>query len=126
MRCRNGSQAGWDRTCTPFPAGVHLLLIDLFPPGKRDPQGIHGAVVEDEGGFVLPPDKPLTCVAYLAGAGVETFLEPVAVGDPLPDMPLFLSAETYCPVPLEATYQMAWDGMPAYWRDILTGASTSN
>jgi Protein of unknown function (DUF4058) len=24
--------------------GIHLLVIDLFPPGKRDPQGIHKAV----------------------------------------------------------------------------------
>jgi hypothetical protein len=25
-------------------AGVHLLVIDLFPPGPRDPQGIHRAI----------------------------------------------------------------------------------
>ena len=24
--------------------GVHLLVIDLFPPSKRDPQGIHKAI----------------------------------------------------------------------------------
>jgi hypothetical protein len=37
-------------------------------------------------------------------------------------MPLFLTADTYVPVPLEATYQAAWDGLPAYWRDVLTAA----
>ncbi len=25
-------------------AGVHLLIVDLFPPGPRDPQGIHKAI----------------------------------------------------------------------------------
>jgi len=25
-------------------AGVHVLLLDLLPPGPHDPQGLHGAV----------------------------------------------------------------------------------
>jgi hypothetical protein len=24
--------------------GIHVLVADLFPPGKHDPQGIHGAI----------------------------------------------------------------------------------
>ena len=43
-------------------AGVHLLIVDLFPPGRRDPQGIHKVIwdhIHDEP-FTLPPDKPLT------------------------------------------------------------------
>src|SRR5207302_2112758 len=50
-------------------AGVHLLVVDLFPPGRRDPQGIHKVIwdrLRDEQ-FVLPPDKPLTVAAYAAG-----------------------------------------------------------
>jgi hypothetical protein len=34
---------------------------------------------------------------------------------------LFLSADRYVPVPLEATYQAAYRGVPAYWRDVLEG-----
>src|SRR5947209_19704999 len=103
-------------------AGIHLLMVDLFPPGPRDPHGIHRVIWEEgrEGDFVLPADAPLTCVAYMGGPCPEVFLEPVAVGDPLPEMPLFLSTETYVPVPLDATYQAAWDAVPAYWRDVLT------
>jgi hypothetical protein len=40
-------------------------------------------------------------------------VEPVAVGDPLPDMPVFLTASQYVPCPLEATYQTAWEQLPA-------------
>jgi hypothetical protein len=65
----------------------------------------------------------LTCVAYVGGPGAEAFIEPLGFGDALPDMPLFLTPEVYVPVPLEATYQAAWDGMPAYWRDVLTAPS---
>src|SRR5262249_51880655 len=90
-------------------AGVHLLIVDLFPPTPRDPQGIHRAIWGEgrEGDFALPDDKPLPCVSYGGFPCIEVFLEPVAVGDALPDMPLFLTPEVYVPLPLEPTYQSA-------------------
>jgi hypothetical protein len=105
-------------------AGGHLLIVDLFPPGPRDPDGIHRAVWGDDCGadFHLPDGQPLTCVAYIAGATAEALVEPVASGDVLPEMPLFITPEVYVPVPLEATYEAAWEGMPAYWRGVLTTA----
>jgi hypothetical protein len=107
-------------------SGVHLLIVDLFPPGPRDPEGLHRVIWEDrEGSFALPADAPLTCVSYLGGPIPEVFLEPVALGNPLPEMPLFLTDEIYVPVPLEATYQAAWEDVPAYWRDALTAGASS-
>ena len=106
-------------------AGVHLLIVDLFPPTARDPHGIHRAIwgEDREGSFALPEDKPLTCVSYVGQPALEVFLEPVAVGDGLPDMPLFLSPEIYVPVPLETTYVSAWEAVPDVWREvILSGA----
>src|SRR4051794_1531398 len=49
--------------------GIHLLVIDLFPPTARDPQGIHKAIWDElhEEPFELPPDTPLTLASYLAG-----------------------------------------------------------
>ncbi len=103
-------------------AGIHLLLVDLFPPSPRDPRGIHAAVWGEDCGedYALPADKPLTCAAYVGGADMEAYIEPVAVGDSLPETPLFLTPEVYVSVPLEATYQSAWGAMPTYWRDVLT------
>ncbi len=43
----------------------------------------------------------------------------MAVGDALPDMPLFLTPEVYVPLPLEATYQSAWEAVPAVWQEVL-------
>jgi hypothetical protein len=100
---------------------IHLLLIDPFPPTKRDPQGIHAAIwgeVEDEP-FSLPPDKPLTLVAYECGQTTRAYIEPVAAGDVLPDMPLFLEPGGYILVPLEATYEAAWRSVPRRWRVVL-------
>jgi hypothetical protein len=101
--------------------GIHLLIVDLFPPGPRDPQGIHEAVWREDcdPDYTLPPDKPLTCASYIGGASAEAFIESIGVGDPLPKMPLFLTPDVYVDVPLEATYQSAWDAMPEYWRDVL-------
>jgi hypothetical protein len=36
-------------------------------------------------------------------------------------MLLFLQSEWYVNVPLESTYQKTWHGLPAVWRDALTG-----
>jgi hypothetical protein len=122
---QNGLNAFVRKAREALAAGVHLLLVDLFPPSVRDPEGIHLAVWGEDCGpdYALPADKPLTCVAYVGGAGAEAFIEPVAVGDPLPDMPLFLTPDVYVLAPLEATYQAAWDGLPAYWRDVLSARS---
>ena len=106
-------------------AGTHLLIVDLVPPGAQDPQGIHKAIWDRfaEADFTLPPDEPLTLAAYDAAAGqIAAYVELLAVGDPLPDMPLFLKPEHYVLVPLEATYQAAWEGLPAYWRNVLGSA----
>ena len=105
-------------------AGVHLLVIDLFPPGPRDPQGSHAVVWSEivDDGFRLPPDQPLTLVAYAAGLVKKAYIEPVAVGDALPDMPVFLEPDIYVPVPLEATYRAAFDAVPRRWREELEKA----
>lgn len=103
--------------------GIHLMIIDIFPPGPRDPQGIHKRIWEelDEREFMLPPDRRLTLASYIGGPTQEAFVEPVAVGAPLPEMPLFLTANVYVQVPLEATYQSAWRAVPAVWRKALEG-----
>jgi Protein of unknown function (DUF4058) len=104
-------------------AGIHLLIVDLFPPSKRDPQGIHKLIwdrIRDEP-FELPPDKQLTLAAYSAGNILEGYIEPVAVGDVLPDMPIFLTADQYVPCPLEATYRASWDVFPKALKEPLEG-----
>jgi hypothetical protein len=105
----------------------HLLIVDLFPPTKRDPNGIHGAIwsIFGDEEFRLPPDEPLTLVAYSAGIPKRAYIEPTAVGRPLIDMPLFLTPDVYVPVPLEATYQAAYRGVPRKWRDVLEAALPS-
>jgi hypothetical protein len=106
--------------------GIHLLVIDLFPPSVRDPQGIHRAIWDEvtNDPFEMPPDKQLTTVAYSAGAVKVAYVEPVAVGDLLPDMPLFLEPGLHVPVALEATYQATWNVFPEELRELLVSAQS--
>jgi hypothetical protein len=70
---------------------------------------------------IVPPDQPVTLSSYRATVPVEAYVEHLAFGDPLPEMPLFLDQDTYINVPLELTYQAAFQAMPAFWRDVLAG-----
>ncbi|HEX7445950.1 MAG TPA: DUF4058 family protein [Pirellulales bacterium] len=101
--------------------GVHVLVIDLFPPSVRDPQGIHKAIwdeIQDEP-FTLPADKPLTLAAYVADFPKTAYLDFVGVGDALPGMPAYLRPDAFVPVPLEATYQETWATCPAEVRELV-------
>ena len=103
-------------------SGVHLLILDLQPPTPRDPQGIHGVLWERISGddtYQRPADKPLTLAAYEADLATRAYVVPVAVGDTLRDMPVFLEPQGQIPAPLEATYQRAIEAMPRRWRDVL-------
>jgi hypothetical protein len=106
-------------------AGVHLLVVDPFPPGKRNPEGIHGAIWSEleADDYRQPVDKPLTLVSYAAGPTTTAHIQPFAVGQALKDMPLFLTTERYVRVGLEAAYQGAWEGTPDEVREVLTSAA---
>jgi hypothetical protein len=101
--------------------GIHLLIVDLFPPTPRDPQGVHKAIAAElsDVPFKLPAGKRRTVVSYRASDPVTAFVEPVAVGDKLPSIPLFLTDDLHVPVPLESTYTATWAVCPAPTRELV-------
>lgn len=110
-----------EKTTELLDRGVHVLVVDLFPPSKRDPQGIHKAIWDEirEEPFELPPDKTLTAAAYVADLPKVAYVEPFAVGDPLPDMPVYLNPESYVLMPLDSTYQSTWLTCPEDMREMV-------
>ena len=100
---------------------VHVLVVDLIPPGRHDPRGIHGAIWDrfDDEPYEVPADQPLTVVSYTAGLQPVAYVEHLAVGSDLTDMPLFLNPDRYVNVPMETTYQAAFHGLPSFLRDSL-------
>ncbi len=108
-------------------AGVHLLIIDLFPPTPRDPQGVHRALLNVFGGqpVRLPANKLLTLASYQASPTLKGYIEPVAVGDIMIEMPLFLSSREHVPVPLEASYMKSWETCPEPTKALIEGRNPS-
>jgi hypothetical protein len=92
-----------DKAVTAAANKVNLLILDLFPPGPRDPQGIHDSIwgVLSAGNSYAPTDKPLTLASYDMGPLKTAYVEAVAVGEPLPDMPLIPTPGCCMYVPLE-------------------------
>ena len=104
-------------------ANVNLLLVDPFPPSRRDPDGIHGKIWKSltRKSFALPENQMRTLASYSVSDGeYSSYVNPIAVGDVLPDMPLFLKPSLFVNVPLEATYEAAWTGYPKPLRDIVS------
>jgi hypothetical protein len=101
--------------------GVHLVVVDLFPPTPRDPQGIHQVITDEFGDepFDFLPEKPLTVVSYIGGDRPTAYVESVGVGDPLPAIPLFLTDYDYVPCPLNSTYDESWRVFPAMLKEEL-------
>lgn len=101
--------------------GCHLLVIDPFPPGKHDPQGIHhrfwSAFSTEVHGVTA--DQPVGLSAYHSLELPDAFFERIAIGEALPPMPLFLSSTHYVDVPLEETYWEAWKRVPRRWRSVI-------
>jgi hypothetical protein len=118
---RNHLRAFVEKAATLLDNHIHLLMVDLFPPGRRDPQGIHGQIWGEIAGqeYCAPADKPLTLVAYASGISVRAYVVKVAVGDALTDMPLFLEPDKVVEVPLEATYRAAFAEVPRRWGRVL-------
>jgi hypothetical protein len=95
-------------------SGIHILIVDLFPPTPRDPYGMHKVLWDEitEEDFAFPPGKDRILASYETGGVRAAYVEPVAVGDVMPDMPLFLSNDLHILTPLESTYQATWDASP--------------
>ena len=110
-----------DKTVELLQQRVNLLVIDPFPPGAQDPEGLPAVIWSEfsDETFELPADKPLSLAAFQAEPVKTAYIETIAVGDPLPDMPLFLHEESGIEVPLEETYQMTWDVLPGALRELL-------
>ena len=95
-----------------LPKGVAALVEQRSGPRESVvlAKAIWDEIVEED--FAFPVGKDLILVSYKTGGERAAYIEPVTVGDALPDMPLFLTNDLHVMVPLEPTYQATWDASP--------------
>ncbi len=107
--------------------GCHLLVIGPHPPTARDPQGLHARFWSDIFGqpesIGITDEQPLSVMAYRSDVVPNAYVTPFAVGEPVPEMPLFLDPDRYVNVPLEQTYQAAWNSVPERWKRVIEGTA---
>ncbi|HET6424423.1 MAG TPA: DUF4058 family protein [Planctomycetaceae bacterium] len=101
--------------------GVHAVVIDVFPPGTFDRQGIHAAVWDELTAEPAPEGSAAAgqIASYGAGSTVRAYIEPLHLGATIPVTPLFLDEGWYVPLPLEETYQAVWEHYPSPWKTIV-------
>ena len=100
------------------------MVIDLTPPTPAAPDGLCAEVAEQLsvlGLHFTTPRRPLCVASFEADTDeqVRAFAEPLAVGDLLPSLPLFVDWGKYVPLPLEDAYLSAFSGQPRHWRQEL-------
>ncbi len=117
-----------DKTIDFLRKGIHVLIVDLFPPSSRDPFGIHKVIWDEitEEDFAFPEGENRTLVSYDAGAEKIAYIETVSVGDVLPDMPLILTNDLHVMVPLEPAYQATWEASPEVYRHAVETGNMPN
>ena len=107
-----------------FENGIHMLVVDLFPPTERAPNGLQQEICDEIDGNLTAPlelGKDRTAGAYLSGREATAYLDCFGVGEPLPSLPIFLSEDDYVSAPLEETYVKAWVDFPAALKNEMLG-----
>ena len=106
--------------------GVHFLYIDLFPPSRRDPNGLHALIWNEYETelFSITHDEPLSTASYCAGNSIQAIVETFAVGQTIPEVPLFLDEGHFVMCPSHPSYLQAWDEFPNELKPLLTTSAS--
>jgi hypothetical protein len=105
-------------------SGIHLLVVDLYPPGPRDPHGIHSLIWDafESQNYSLPSTRNRVLASYRASPPLKAFINDLAVGEIFPEMPVYLTSDGYLSLNLEKTYCEAFELVPRPFRKKLEGS----
>ncbi len=96
-------------------ADIGLIVIDVVTSRRHDLHHLLLELLELDSAVqeVAAADPPLSAVAYRTVSTGQTRLDlwpnPLAIGSPLPTLPLWISPEFAIPVDLEASYRATCD-----------------
>ena len=100
---------------------INLVVLDPFPTNN-----VNCRVWENLRGESLNPikDNAGSLVSYIVDEkNPLVFIDEVTIGSTMMDLPLFLGDGDSVALPLEETYQAAWNGFPEPLRKIVEGHS---
>ena len=98
----------------------HFLALKKGPGSLSNPGQAQFGIVQG-GAF---PDLRRASVEGTLSIGFDAYaIGGLAVGEPILQMPLFLTRENYVRVPLEAAYMAAWEDVPPQYQEALLASS---
>lgn len=111
------------KCCNALAGGLHLLVVDLIPPNRHNPNGMHAEIWSrfSDTPYTIADDKRLASSSYDATMPITSYVQPLAVGDEMPAMPLFLDGGYYVDLPLGTTYNNTYAKMPPRWQRVIEG-----
>ena len=112
-----------EKTVVALSKGIHVVLIDLHPPGPFDPQGLHN-LVWVELGQETSTSRPSGRYRWSATSRrgryrASSSLSRLATVCRRP--PLFLDDGRFVSLPLEATYMASFEALPEHLREAVEG-----
>jgi hypothetical protein len=92
--------------------GISVIIVDIVTNRRANLHNEILRVMEAEDVLQLPPESNLYAVAYRPlrheqGDAIDVWRSPLALGQPLPTLPLGLRVDLVVPVDFEATYAEA-------------------
>jgi hypothetical protein len=107
--------------------GINVVVIDLCTNHRQPSDTISEAIWRELGNppWERPVEASTSAVSFRTDFSVEAYLEPLRVGEVLPEIPLFLGRDLFVLLPLEATYAATWTMTPEPTRQALE-ATTPN
>ena len=102
--------------------GIHVV-VEPHPPKRSLPSGLQAEVWRTVCEEPLVGVGPMRWVTYAVNSRITAYVQSADVGLSVPDLPLFLSGDTYVDLPLAETYAEAYRGVPNRFRRVLEGPS---
>ena len=111
-------------------SGRHLSVVDVLRPTASAPDGMHAELwrrcYRDDSAATVSPERPVLTVAYNVSKDIgemipEAFVTTSPIGEPLPDLPLFIQDGRHVLVPLAETYERTWEATPKPVKDRILG-----
>ncbi|MBX3399362.1 MAG: DUF4058 family protein [Gemmataceae bacterium] len=98
--------------------GVHVLVVDILPPSRSTPNGMHAAIwrsLDRDATVESPPeDRPFLIASYRAERKPIAYINSIAVDQKLPQGPIYIDSTRYVELPLEASYMETFRRLPKF------------
>jgi hypothetical protein len=107
--------------------GIHVVMIELHGDARDPSDTIAESVWRELGNspWERSVEFPFTLVSFHCQEPTEVYLDQTKAGLSLTAVPLFLSRDTFVPLPLEETYLATWELTPEPIRNLILGTESA-